>query len=130
MRSPVLAGCTTWPFKLSSFARSVVSASFSIGRLAYGCRASPARCVDPLGHLTRKLDTVNRHPPALQTFVRTMAKGRKRKDPEPETHLDNQQEKALEDASGAKHSTGLHVNPDRIRELRGGEIKPGPVIYW
>lgn len=44
-----------------------------------------------------------------------MAKGRKRKDPEPDTNLDTQQEKALEDASGAKSSPDLHVHPDRIR---------------
>ena len=24
----------------------------------------------------------------------------------------------------------LHVNPKRYRELKAGEIKKGPVIYW
>jgi len=32
--------------------------------------------------------------------------------------------------SSAASEGGIHVHPKRIRELKGGEIKKGPVIYW
>lgn len=58
-----------------------------------------------------------------------MAPGRKRKNPEPEVQAEHvkQETHSEVDTSG---KDGVHVHPDRIRELRGGEVKPGPVIYW
>lgn len=63
-----------------------------------------------------------------------MAKGRKRKATEDLPDVESVQEavRAKEETSqpSTSGSVGLHVHPDRIRELRGGEVKPGPVIYW
>lgn len=70
--------------------------------------------------------------------------GRKRKAPEPEEPSEgaqqadeaipgsSQAEKAGASASQAEPSfdKSLHVNPKRYRELKAGEIKKGPVIYW
>lgn len=39
-------------------------------------------------------------------------------------------EEEQEESSSAPAKRGLHVNPKRVRELRGGEVKKGPVIYW
>ena len=70
--------------------------------------------------------------------------GRKRKAPEPEESPEgaqqadesipgsSQAEKAGPSASQAEpnFNKSLHVNPKRYRELKAGEIKKGPVIYW
>lgn len=61
-----------------------------------------------------------------------MAAGRKRKNPESQTTADHVKQE-IQQAITEPSSSGkvdLHVHPDRIRELRGGEVKPGPVIYW
>ena len=70
-----------------------------------------------------------------------MARGRKRKDPEPEEASQDKKSKSGEaksesssdeEAGPSDHNAdkGIHVNPTRYRELKGGEIKKGPVIYW
>lgn len=70
--------------------------------------------------------------------------GRKRKAPESEEPPkgaqqadesipgSSQAERAGPSASQAEPSfdKSLHVNPKRYRELKAGEIKKGPVIYW
>lgn len=82
-----------------------------------------------------------RHPAAAPRQITTMAKGRKRKDTEPEEASQSKKTKAQESQpetssdeeagpSSGPASTGVHVNPKRYRELKGGEIKKGPVIYW
>ena len=70
-----------------------------------------------------------------------MARGRKRKGqespgsserskkkPNPEETSETPEEEAETTSAPAKK--GLQVHPKRIREMRGGEIKKGPVIYW
>ena len=70
-----------------------------------------------------------------------MARGRKRKGEElaessedesvhsdPEETPESLEEEAGPSSGSAKK--GLHVNPRRVRELRGGTIKTGPVVYW
>ena len=71
-----------------------------------------------------------------------MSRGRKRKQQDPysdnldsmpvETNatdeLSDQEEEAA--PSSEPGNKGIHVNPKRVRELRGGSVKKGPVIYW
>ena len=70
-----------------------------------------------------------------------MARGRKRKDPEPKEASHDKRSKSHESKSDStsdeeagpssdKAEKGIHVNPTRYRELKGGDIKKGPVIYW
>ena len=65
-----------------------------------------------------------------------MAKGRKRKEPQQQDQNGEDSKKSKSskeeepEASTSKPVTELKVHPDRIRELRGGEVKAGPVIYW
>ena len=66
-----------------------------------------------------------------------MTKGSKRKGRQLDEGADSdgkKQRSAKQDegepSAGARPATDLHVHPDRIRELRGGEVKAGPVIYW
>ena len=69
-------------------------------------------------------------PPRIPArFANIMGKAAKRKaDGEPAAE-------PAEDQSAAPSSSGasglpLKVNPKRVRELKGGEIGSGPVIYW
>ena len=73
--------------------------------------------------------------------TRAMAGGRKRKEEDMAEKSDSKKAKAEEarassssekeaGPSSAASEGGIHVHPKRIRELRGGEIKKGPVIYW
>ena len=67
--------------------------------------------------------------------------GRKRKVPESEESPEGGQQ-AEQSTSGSGQAepssteagpsseASLHVNPTRYRELKAGEIKKGPVIYW
>ncbi|DBA93622.1 hypothetical protein WJX82_009822 [Trebouxia sp. C0006] len=70
-----------------------------------------------------------------------MAGGRKRKEKDMVENSDSKKAKAEEaqasssseeeaGLSSAASEGGIHVRPERIRELKGGEIKKGPVIYW
>ena len=70
-----------------------------------------------------------------------MAGGRKRKEKDMVENSDSKEAKAEEaqasssseqeaGPSSAASEGGIHVRPERIRELKGGEIKKGPVIYW
>lgn len=71
-----------------------------------------------------------------------MATGRKRKAVEPEvprkavgSNIGGSSPSSSQDVeAGAtpldQADNLLHVNPKRYRELKGGEIKKGPVIYW
>ena len=71
-----------------------------------------------------------------QLTVTAMAKGRKRKEPQAEDQTGAVGKKSKSTKEGdaetstSKTATELKVHPDRIRELRGGEVKAGPVIYW
>jgi len=73
--------------------------------------------------------------------IRVMAGGRKRKEKDMVESSDSKKPKpgkawasssSEEEAgpSSAASEGGIHVHPRRIRELKGGEIKKGPVIYW
>ena len=55
-----------------------------------------------------------------QSDEKNAAAGKKQKSPKQED----------EEASPDNPKTEFKVHPDRVRELRGGEIQPGPVIYW
>ena len=66
-----------------------------------------------------------------------MTKSSKRKAPHSDgaEESDGKKQKSTKPKEGetsddTKPETGVHVHPDRVRELRGGEVKPGPVIYW
>lgn len=70
--------------------------------------------------------------------------GRKRKAAEPEEPAEEAQQSdestsgssQVEEArpnsteAGSSSEPSLQVNPKRFRELKAGEIKKGPVIYW
>lgn len=98
----------------------------------------------PRSHLLRLSPSVI-SPHHWQSVPRKITSmGRKRKAPEPEASPEaaqqadesipgsSQAEKAGPSASQAEPSfnKSLHVNPKRYRELKAGEIKKGPVIYW
>ena len=74
-----------------------------------------------------------------------MARGRKRKGEEHAETSESKKEsmkaksdpeetpESLKEEEGPSSSSakkGLHVNPKRVRELRGGTVKKGPVVYW
>lgn len=70
-----------------------------------------------------------------------MADGRKRKAVEPKAPQEDEakademrpgfsQDEEAGPSTLDQADIPLHVNPKRYRELRAGEIKKGPVIYW
>ena len=73
--------------------------------------------------------------------IRVMAGGRKRKEKDMVESSDSKKPKPKQAGasssseqeagpSSAAFEGGIRVQPTRIRELKGGEIKKGPVIYW
>ncbi len=70
-----------------------------------------------------------------------MAGGRKRKGKDAIETSESKKSKADESEAASSSgeeagpssgptNKGIHVHPKRIREMRGGAIKKGPVIYW
>ena len=73
--------------------------------------------------------------------IKVMVRRRKRKDTSPDAAAEDKDKKAQKTSSDTSSEEeagpspdqadkGLRVNPKRYRELKGGEIKKGPVIYW
>ena len=54
----------------------------------------------------------------------------KKAKPDSDSASGSDEEAGASDGSTKQPDKGIHVNPTRYRELRGGEIKKGPVIYW
>ena len=68
------------------------------------------------------------------------ASGKRKAESEPsessegEREVESETSDSSEEQTVAKNSqskpSGIQVHPERIREMKGGEIGKGPVIYW